>query len=68
MATVSPALVRPVMRMSGAPTITSSWMMLSFTPCASRPAFVMAVPPSTVPGYPLPKAMWQAAFSSNSVL
>ena len=50
MVTVSPDLVRPVMVMSSAPTITSSWMAESFTPQASSSSVVMAAPPFTVVG------------------
>ena len=50
MATSRPSRVRPVMRVSAAPIMTSSWMRDWFIPRATRSASVRALPPRVVPG------------------
>lgn len=50
MVTVSPVLVTPVTRVSGAPIITSSWIAESFRPFSISWARVMALPPLMLVG------------------
>ena len=50
MATSRPSRVRPVMRVSAAPIMTSSWMRDWFIPRATSSASVRALPPRVVPG------------------
>ena len=49
-ATSRPSRVRPVMRVSAAPIMTSSWMRDWFMPRASSSSSVREVPPRVVPG------------------
>ena len=50
MATSRPSRVRPVMRVSAAPIITSSWIRDWFIPRASSSSSLRALPPRVVPG------------------
>ena len=62
-----PSWVVPTMDRSFVPTMKSTWVMDSFSPRAVSSARVSSRP-SFRQGYASPKAMWQAAFSSNRVL
>src|SRR5690606_25755393 len=66
-ASVEPSASTPSTSTWADPIMKSTWLSELFMPAASCCCWSMVWLPATVLLYALPSAMWQAAFSSNSV-